>query len=191
VNTLLRKIAGGQSTRRTASDARTIRLANNLLLRVRSLQPGDDGLLRELYAGLNARTRYFRFLSPMPTLPEPVLTLLTSDDGDRRLTLPGEVESACGVEVVAVGDYCATDGGGAEVGLVVRDEWQRRGIGTALATSVLDAADARGFERFVAYVHADNVAMRRLLNRVGLVVSSRMQRGVAEISVVRRPTGSA
>jgi RimJ/RimL family protein N-acetyltransferase len=172
---------------KTVGPARTLSLPNALVLHIRSLQPGDDGVLRELYAGLSPRTRYFRFLSPMPRLPESVLTLLTSDDGDRRLTLVGEVDLDGGAEVVAVGDYCATDDGGAELGLVVRDAWQRRGIGTAVATSVLDAAEARGFERFIAYMHADNAAMRRLLSRVGLVVSSRMQRGVSEVSFVRRP----
>jgi RimJ/RimL family protein N-acetyltransferase len=87
---------------------------------------------------------------------------------------------------VALSEYAALDDHTAEVGFVVRDEWQRLGVGTALAMSTLRAAEARGFDLFVAEVLPHNVGVRRLLDRVGVVVSAKSWRGVSEITFVRR-----
>jgi acetyltransferase len=97
-----------------------------------------------------------------------------------------ESEIADGADVVALSEYAALDDHTAEVGFVVRDEWQRLGVGTALAMSTLRAAEARGFDLFVAEVLPHNVGVRRLLDRVGVVVSAKSWRGVSEITFVRR-----
>ena len=164
-----------------------IRLENGRLLHFRPLRRCDDRPVRDLYDHLSLRTRYLRFFSPMPVVPDSVLSLITSVDYRRRLALLAELETADGDEVVALGSLAAIDDGTAEVGLVVRDEWQRQGIGRALATRVLQAAEARGFDRFVAHVLWDNVVMRKL-NHVGHVLSTRTRQGVSEVSFVRRQT---
>ena len=114
-----------------------------------------------------------------------VLNLMTSVD-DCRLALIAEVDIADGATVVAVGSLAAIGDGTAEVGLVVGDEWQRQGIGKAVAMRVLEAAEARGFSRFVAHVLSENVVLRKLLDHVGVVVSTKTQYGVSEVSFVRR-----
>src|SRR5206468_2342631 len=125
------------------------------------------------------RTRCLRFLSPMPVLPDSVLRLLMCVDYRRRLALVAELDTADGTEVVALGSFGAIDEGTAEVGLVVRDEWQRQGIGIALATRVLQAAEARGFTRFVAHVLWENGGIRTLLHHVAQVLSTRTRQGVS------------
>jgi RimJ/RimL family protein N-acetyltransferase len=122
----------------------------------------------------------------MPVLPDSVVRLLTAVDYRRRLSLLAELETAEGAEVVALGSYGAIDDIRAEVGLVVRDDWQRQGIGTALAGRVMRAAEARGFDRFVAHVLWENTVIRKLLNRVGDIVSTKTRDGVSEMLFVRR-----
>jgi GNAT superfamily N-acetyltransferase len=163
-----------------------IRLANGGLLHIRPLRRCDDGPIRELYGHLSPRTRYLRFFSPMPLLPDSVLRLLSCVDYRRQLALLAELDTAGRVQVVALGSFAAIGDDTAEIGLVVRDDWQRQGIGMALAARVLLAAEARGFARFVAHGLYENVAMRRLLNHVGLVVSTKIQHGVSEVCFVRR-----
>jgi acetyltransferase len=119
-------------------------------LRIRLLRRCDDRPIRELYDRLSPRSRYLRFFSTMPRLPEPLLNSLVCIDYRRRLALLAEVRTVDGHEVVALGNYGATDDRTVEVGLVVRDDWQQQGIGTALAMKLLEAAAARGFDRFVA-----------------------------------------
>ena len=163
-----------------------IRLPNHRLLHVRPLRTCDTGPIRELFSRLSPRTRYLRFLSPMPVLPDSVLNLITCVDYRRQLALLAELDAADRTEVVALGSFGAIDDGTAEVGLVVGDEWQRQGIGTALATSVLQAAEARGFTRFVAHMLSDNAVIRKVLDRVGHVLSTRTRQGVSEVSFIRR-----
>ena len=169
----------------------TIRLRRDLELAVRPLRPTDGERIRELHRTLSARTQYFRFFSVMPTLPDSLVALLTAVDYRRRLALIVEARTRTALEPVALASYSATDDDRAvEVGIVVQDEWQARGIGRALAGRLLAAARARGFDRFAAHVLLENVVGRRFVERVGRVVSMRTRDGVAEVLfVAAEPAG--
>jgi GNAT superfamily N-acetyltransferase len=153
---------------------------------IRPLQPGEHDAVRALFVRLSPRTRYLRFLSPINVLSESLLRTLTDVDGSRRLALVAELDEHNSGDVVGLGHVIAGVDDCAEMGLVVADAWQRRGIGAALAVRLLRAAEARGFERFVIHEHWDNRAVRPLLRHVGEVVSSDTNLGVAEIAFVRR-----
>ena len=161
-------------------------LPNERRLRVRALRPNEDGPIRELDAHLSPRSRYFRYLSPMPVTPETVVRLLVSVDHRRRLTLVAENDSGTRGEVIGLASFCAVDDRNVEVALAVRDDWQRQRVGTELARRVIDAAEARGFDRFIAHVTAENVAIRRLLKNIGDIVSAKADGAVSELVFVRR-----
>jgi GNAT superfamily N-acetyltransferase len=94
-------------------------------------------------------------------------------------------------EIVGLGNVGLGDDGDAELGLVVRDDFQRQGIGTALVTKLLRRAEARGFHRFVGYVLWENSpVMRKFLSRVADIVSATTHEGVSEMHFIRRaPSG--
>jgi RimJ/RimL family protein N-acetyltransferase len=154
-------------------------------LHIRPVRRADERVVREFFDRLSPRTRYLRFLSPMPTLPDSIFSQIIADD-DRRVALLAEVETATGAEIVAIGNFGAIDERGGEVALVVGDRWQRQGIGTAVARRVLRAAHARGFTRFVAHALWENRAIRKLLRHVGDIVSAETRHGVSGISFIRR-----
>ena len=54
-----------------------------------------------------------------------------------------------------------------DLGVLVEDAWQRRGIGTRLMASLLDGARARGVTTVHADVLADDVFILRVLRRIG------------------------
>ena len=156
-------------------------------LRIRPLRRCEDRAIRELYRHLSPRTRYLRFSSPMPELPDSFLRLITCVDYRRRLALLAESTNMDGdAEVVALSEFIAIDHRTAEVGLVVRDDWQHQGLGTALATRTLLAAEVRGFDRFVAQVLCENVGVMRLLGHLGVVLSMKTQHGASEVTFVRK-----
>jgi len=156
----------------------------------RLLRPGEEEVIRQIYARLSPRTRYLRFFSMMPALPDGLVARLADVDGCRRVALVVE-EDVCGrVEPVALASFGAIDEATVELGLVVTDEWQNRRIGTTLAARLLDAAEACGFHRFVATIHTHNTPIRRLLHRVGVVVSSRFEAGTSEFTFVRRSSAA-
>jgi GNAT superfamily N-acetyltransferase len=157
------------------------------LLEFRSLRGCEKDSIREFYGRLSPRTRYLRFFSPMPVLPDAVLNVLACGDDQRRLTLLAQLRREGAVEIVALGNVGPSDDGDAELGLVVRDDFQRQGIGTLLAARVLRAAEARGFDRFVGYVLWENSPIiRKLLAHVADIVSATTHQGVSEMHFVRR-----
>lgn len=109
----------------------TLSTRNNL--HIRPLRRSEDSAILDLYRQLSARTRYLRFASAMPDLPDSILRLITGVDYHRRLALLAESDMGDGTEVVALSEFTAIDDHIAEVGIVVRDDWQRLGLGTALA----------------------------------------------------------
>ena len=163
-------------------------LPNQRQLRIRALVRCEEGGIRDLFARSSTRTRYLRFLSPFPTVPDSVIRLLACVDYRRRLALVAEYHHEREAEVVGLGSFAAIDDHNAEVALAVRDDWQRQHVGTALASRILQAAESRGFQRFTAHVLGENVAIRRLIDRLSNVVSRRSSGGVSEVVFVRRPT---
>ena len=55
----------------------------------------------------------------------------------------------------------------AEVAVVVGDDWQRRGVATALLAALSTRARENGIERFRAYVASDNTVVLDALERAG------------------------
>jgi RimJ/RimL family protein N-acetyltransferase len=159
-------------------------LPNQRHVRIRALHRCEEEPIRELDAHLSAESRYLRFLSPFPKLPDSLVRLLACVDYRRTLALLVEDEND-GHEVIGMGSFGAADDENAEVALVVRDDWQRQHVGLELARRILVAAESRGFHRFVVHIHTENVAIRRLLRHVGRVVSSKISGGVWELTFVR------
>ena len=71
----------------------------------------------------------------------------------------------------------------AEVAFLVRDEWQKKGIGTALLKTLIEAAKARGIQGFVADVMADNQPMLRVFHNAPLAIESRLEDGIFSLTM--------
>jgi RimJ/RimL family protein N-acetyltransferase len=152
-------------------------------VRLRLLRRFEEPPIRELFEHLSSHTRYLRFLSPLRELPESLLRRLVDVDCCRQLALVAEHEGRNGIETVALGSFSAVDNESVEVGLVVRDDWQGRRLGSELAVRLLDTAEACGFHRFIAHVAAGNTAIRRI--NLGQITVARASFGVSEVEFVR------
>jgi len=154
-------------------------------LHFRSLRPGEDGVVRDLFARLSLPTRYLRFFLPLPVLSDSLLRVIGGAEDQARIAMVAETDDIRR-QVVALGNVAPADYGRGEVGLVVADAWQRRGIGSALADRLLRAAQDCGYRKFVVYSLIGNPAVRPLLAHVADVVSTRTHYGVSETTFVGR-----
>jgi GNAT superfamily N-acetyltransferase len=164
-----------------------VTLSNQKRVRIRTLQNGEDAPIRELWPHLSPRTRYLRFLTVLTTLPDSLLRCLVSTANCKQQAIVAEHEADGEAIVVGLVNLGQLDDGSVEVGLVVRDDWQRQRLGTALALRMIQTAERRGFRRFVGHVLHENVAMHKILRNVGEIVSRRIDGRVQELAFVRRP----
>jgi hypothetical protein len=93
-----------------------VTLTDQRRIRIRALHSREERPIRVLHARLSPRTRYLRFLSPIPTLPDAIVRRLACVDYRRRLAVVAEDEAAGGAGVVAVASFSAIDETTAEVG---------------------------------------------------------------------------
>jgi GNAT superfamily N-acetyltransferase len=118
-----------------------LRLRDGTYLQVRTIRPSDrEGLARE-FARLSLESRRRRFLAPKRELSELELRRLTEVDHRSHEALVA-IDAASG-RGVAVARY-AGEGGRGEFAITVADDWQGRGIGSALSRRLLMRARAEG-----------------------------------------------
>jgi acetyltransferase len=134
-------------------------------VRLRPLVAGETGPLLEIFAGLSSRSRELRFLAPKVRLTATDLRQLTAVDGHDHVALVAESADGSPVGIARfVRD--ANDPDSADVAVTVVDAWQKHGVGTRLASALVDRARQLGVRRFTLAMHPDNHAALRLLHKV-------------------------
>ena len=146
-----------------------LRLADGTDIAVRPLLPGDGALLAAGFERLSSRSRYRRFLSPVPRLTDSMLAFLTSVDGFNHRAWGALIEESTGPIGAGIVRWVRSrrEPTVADMAVTVIDDYQGRGLGGLLQdVAVLDAF-ASGVERFEGLVLGENISSRRMLARGG------------------------
>lgn len=135
-----------------------------------SLLPGDRERLRELYERLSPESQLHRFLTPVPHLTETMLDHLVDEvDGvdhvarvlfaldDEKVGVPAGI-----ARMIRYPDEPTA----ADVAVTVRDEYQGRGVASALLGEMMLKRPS-GVERIITEVAADNAPSLAMLRRLG------------------------
>ncbi len=157
---------------------------------VRPVRPDDRELLLAGFERLGPESRYQRFLAPMAELPDDVVTYLTEVDHHDHEALAA-IDPATGDGVgVARFIRCADRPDTAEAAVTVIDDWQGRGVGTALLDLLADRAREEGVVRFTALLLAENRDMLEVLEAIGPLNVVDRQSGTIEIEAELPPAGA-
>ena len=146
------------------------RLSDGTLALIWELRPEDREAMREGYETLSEETRYHRFLTGVPHLTAPLLDHLVDDvDGIDHVAL-GLVavdEEGVGVPVGVARMIRYQDRRtAADLAVTVLDDWQGRGVATALLAELVRRRPA-GVSEVITTIAADNPAALALLRRLG------------------------
>ncbi len=154
-------------------------------VRVRPLEPSDRDALAAAFERLSDESRYRRFLGPVEHLGPSTQSYLTDvDHHDHEALAAFDPEG----DLVGVGRYVREDGGAtAEAAVTVADEWQGRGLGTALTALLAERALDEGIGTFTASMLAENRDMFELLATVGSVQVTGREGGTIEVEVALEP----
>jgi ribosomal protein S18 acetylase RimI-like enzyme len=147
-------------------------------LTIREASPDDAAAVAAMLAGLSADSCRRRFFSVGPAGPRAELTWLTTVDGHDRVALVAEGLDG---RVVGLARFHRPPGGaGAELAVVVADEWQGCGLGRSLVATLAVAARSSGVSAFDVSILGDNVAALGLVRRLSPGVSLALDHGVWE-----------
>ena len=131
---------------------------------VRAASAADCEAIRSFVAGLSLRARYLRFFTPAATPSPSVLRGLCGAGRTTDVLLAIAGGAVVGHAMAA--DVAGPDGGRVtDIGLVVSDRWQGRGVGSDLLDRIIARAAARGVSGLEMEILPENRRMLAMIAR--------------------------
>jgi RimJ/RimL family protein N-acetyltransferase len=155
-------------------------LADGASVWMREAQCEDWEALRQLYLGLTDRTRYLYFCAGVPANEAWAerFAALGRADGQVSYALVATVDDA----VVGLARFDrGADGQSAEIGLLLADEWQSRGLGRIVLNRLTDEARRRAIGVFTGHALWENRRILRLVRSAFPHMSLECSQGDCEL----------
>jgi acetyltransferase len=155
----------------------TFRLKSGSVVRIRPIRPEDESWMIQFHKKLSESTvymRYLGFLKLEQRIAHERLTRICFIDYDQEMVLVSEFPSTPSgqSEIIGVGRLSKLHGRDeAEFAVLIRDDFQKQGLGSELLTRLLAVARNERLERVIAIMSAENSGMRKMAARAGFHLS--------------------
>jgi RimJ/RimL family protein N-acetyltransferase len=144
----------------------------------------DEQLLKDFFYSLSSDCMYHRFISTRADMPHERLQKFVVIDYTKEMVILAVVQTDKNEEIVGMGHYYVDENSHtAEVAFVVRDDYQKQGIGAELLTYLTYLAKSKGLHGFTASVLMDNKPMLVLFEKTGFVIEQTPEAGVYELKM--------
>ena len=161
---------------------RTTRSGMEILLR--PVRISDEPLLKDFFYSLSDQSLYRRFFSIRKNVPHEMLQQFVVIDYTKRTVILATVKQDEREEVIGVGQYGIQENQHtAVIALVVRDDYQDKGIGTELLKYLTYIAKKQGLLGFWAEVFFENKPMLHLFEKMGFKIEKKRGVGVYELNL--------
>ena len=152
---------------------RRIALKDGTPIQIRPVKPEDAPGFERNFRMMRPEDIQHRFFAAMKALPTQLLARLTQIDYDREMAFvavpPAETgQAGDGYGVVRIA--ADPDNERAEFAVIVRSDWQGRGLGYALMVLIVDYARARGLAEVWGTILHENTGMINLVRRLGFTI---------------------
>lgn len=164
-------------------------LSNGSSVTVRHIRASDAGLLVEMFHKLSARSRRLRFHAYTENVPEERIwreAIAMSDlDPARQAALVAVLNDTDHEQIVGVARLARStpDAIEAEAAVVVRDDFQRMGLGTHLLALLVPLAQSLGITHLIGWVSAENRHMLHVIGKTDLPLSKHTSAGETHIEI--------
>ncbi len=153
-------------------------------IRFRHIKPSDEEEMRRLFYRFSDQTVYYRYFSPIKTMPHAKMQQYVNVDCNRILSIVALIGPLDQEHIIAearfVKDRNRPYG---DVAFVVDEEYQGLGIASYLFEMLIRLAKERGLQGFIADVLASNKSMLKVFEKSGLPVKSSLSSGAYEITM--------
>ena len=159
-------------------------LKNGEVVLVRPVVPSDAPLLVDMFNKMTPRSRYLRFMTNIPELPENLLHQFTYLDYHASFAIACLVESEGQSEIIAVARYSHDPAEQiADLGVAVRDDWQHLGIGKSLLSKIIMIGKEHGISRFGSMMDPQNDIMKKTLCELDFQVKYFFREGSYQVEI--------
>ena len=143
---------------------------------IRPIRPEDEPLMVKFHESLSERSVYFRYFHAAKLsqrIAHDRLTRVCFLDYDRDIALLAETTgTADGRQIIGIGRMSKAHGRNtAEVAVLIRDQYQRQGLGIELLRRLMVVARDEQLESVHAYILEENIEMQQLMRKVGFTVA--------------------
>jgi len=151
---------------------------------IRPIRPEDEPLMVKFHEALSERSMYLRYFHATKLSQQVAhdrLVRMCFLDYDREISLLVERDApvAGEAEILGVGRLSRLHGSNtAEVAVLVRDQFQRRGMGVELMRRLIVVAREEGIASLHAYLLQENVEMQALIRKLGFRIVTTEDPGV-------------
>ncbi|MDL2320849.1 GNAT family N-acetyltransferase [Desulfosarcina sp. OttesenSCG-928-B08] len=157
---------------------------NDLVVRFRAIKPSDEEEMRRLFYRFSDQSIYYRFFTPIRTMPHTRMQEYVNVDYQDTLSIVGLVGPPGQGRIIAEARFVRhSDKPYMDVAFVVDEAYQGMGIATHLYRMLARLAHQRGARGVTADVLATNQAMLRVFEKGGYPIRSRFEGGTYALTI--------
>jgi len=153
-------------------------------LEIRPIRPDDESRIKGMFYSFSEQTKYLRYHGTLKSLPHNRLQMFCNLDYDTEMALVVVYGEGGNEEIIGVGRYMTTaEKGSAEMAFVIRDDWQRKGLGSHLFQRLVEIGKKDGIHQFTADVLPENAGMLKIFHGSGLNTETTTEEGVVRVTM--------
>lgn len=161
-----------------------VKLPDGTTVLIRPIKPTDEPAMRELFYSFSKDTIFYRFFSYIRAMPHEKLSKFVNIDYENEMALVAVKRINSEDRIVASTRYYVDPATGlAEFAIEVQDQFQNKGIGTALFNHLIRIARIKGVKGFVGYVLDSNTRAYRLVTKAGYPLETKWEDGVYTLAL--------
>ncbi len=141
----------------------------------RPLTPSDEKAIQDFFYSHRPETIYQRYLTNVEALPRQEAQGRVAVDYNTDMAIAGYDDWTPYAKMVCLGRYIRQGDDVAEIGIIVKEEYQAIGIGAFLCEHLIDAAKEHGIKKLTAYVAHSNTPMLKIFKNHNFTVKESRQ----------------
>ncbi len=151
---------------------------------MRPLKLTDEAGLRRMFYQLSEKSVRDRFFRAIETMPHDRLQEFLRVDYDADMAMVVLTDSSDDAELIGIGHYSNNPQTNmADSAYLVRDDYQGKGIGTTLLSTLIEIAREHGVAGFTADVLVINSGMLRIFQKCGHAVQIDVEEGECKVTI--------
>lgn len=160
------------------------RTRSGLKLFMRPVRISDEGLVKDFFYSLSDQSLQRRFMSVRKDIPHKMRQKFVVIDYTKEMVILACIIKNDIETIVGIGQYVKwEDKNFADIAFAVRDDYQKKGIGSELIDYITLLAKNEGLQGFTADVLGGNKPMLHLFDKMDYKVEKKIEDGVFEYTI--------